>query len=121
LVAELEKLGQRPFEWFDPDGYPDSEGAWASGLQPRWSFASRLLAGELGGVTLDSVALTAQMAALGAPTPGWAVDLLLTGGAFSALDRGVLDAYATAHPLTGWPELAELIALGAWSRSYQYY
>ena len=121
IMAELEKLGQRPFEWFDPDGYPDNEGAWASGLQPRWTFACKLLAGELASVTVDGGALSAKVAALDAPTPGWAVDLLLSGGAFSDLDRGVLDAYAAAHPLTGWPQLAELIALGACSRSYQYY
>ncbi|HZL98628.1 MAG TPA: DUF1800 domain-containing protein, partial [Planctomycetota bacterium] len=121
LVAELERLGQRPFEWFDPDGYPDNEGAWASGLQPRWSFASRLLAGQIAGVQLDGPALTAQIAALGAPSPGWAVDLLLTGGAFSDLDRGVLDGYAAGSPPSTWPQLAELIALGACARSYQYY
>ncbi|HTE05292.1 MAG TPA: DUF1800 domain-containing protein, partial [Planctomycetota bacterium] len=121
LVDELHVLGQRPFEWFDPDGFPDTETAWASGLQPRWSFASRLLAGTMTGVQLDAGALLARLAATGAASAGEAVDLLLTGGAFSALDRSRLDAYAAAVPPTTWPKVAELIALGASAPSYQVY
>jgi uncharacterized protein (DUF1800 family) len=121
VVEELHLLGQRPYEWFDPDGFPDTESAWASGLQPRWSFASRLLAGGIGGVALDSHTLMARLAATGAATPGGAVDLLLTGGAFSDHDRSVLDDYAAAVSLASWPQVSELLALGASSLSYQHY
>lgn len=49
LQAELDAMGQLPFAWPTPDGYPEEEGAWSSRLLPRWSFASRLFANEIRG------------------------------------------------------------------------
>jgi uncharacterized protein (DUF1800 family) len=45
----LERLGQLPFHWPPPDGYPDTAPAWATNLLPRWNFALALLHGELPG------------------------------------------------------------------------
>ncbi|NKQ37277.1 MAG: DUF1800 domain-containing protein [Chloroflexi bacterium] len=47
----LERLGQLPFHWPPPDGYPDVAPAWATNLLPRWNFALALLHGELPGAT----------------------------------------------------------------------
>lgn len=49
LQAELRAMGQLPFGWPTPDGYPEDERAWASRLLPRWSFASKLFAGAIRG------------------------------------------------------------------------
>jgi uncharacterized protein (DUF1800 family) len=44
LEEMLEDLGQRPYGWFPPNGYPDISGAWysTSGLLARWNTAMRL-------------------------------------------------------------------------------
>ncbi|HID51323.1 MAG TPA: DUF1800 family protein [Anaerolineae bacterium] len=47
----LERLGQLPFHWPPPDGYPDVAPAWATNLLPRWNFALALLHNELPGAT----------------------------------------------------------------------
>ena len=39
LLTRLAGLGQRPFYWAAPNGYPDSSQAWAGDLYGRWSFA----------------------------------------------------------------------------------
>ncbi len=48
----LGSLGQLPFHWPPPDGFPDVSSAWATNLLPRWNFASLLARGHLPGVTL---------------------------------------------------------------------
>jgi uncharacterized protein (DUF1800 family) len=39
----LETMGQLPFNWAAPNGYPDVSAAWMSNLLPRWNFALALL------------------------------------------------------------------------------
>ena len=47
----LERLGQLPFHWPAPDGYPDVSSAWAANLLPRWNVALKLAHDEIPGVT----------------------------------------------------------------------
>ncbi|MBE7530684.1 MAG: DUF1800 domain-containing protein [Chloroflexi bacterium] len=46
----LAQMGQLPFHWPPPDGYPDDSAAWAGNLLPRWNVALAMLHGELSGV-----------------------------------------------------------------------
>ena len=48
----LYRLGQAPFEWAPPDGYPDTARDWihTSGLLNRWNFALHLAQGYLWGI-----------------------------------------------------------------------
>jgi hypothetical protein len=46
----LAQMGQLPFHWPPPDGYPDDSAAWAGNLLPRWNVALAVLHGELPGV-----------------------------------------------------------------------
>jgi hypothetical protein len=48
----LDWLGQPPFRWAAPDGYPDTADAWASNLLPRWNFALSLVHGQIPGAKL---------------------------------------------------------------------
>lgn len=45
----LMRLGQLPFHWPPPDGYPDVAASWATNLLPRWNFALALVHGEIPG------------------------------------------------------------------------
>ncbi len=69
----LDKLGQPPFRWAAPDGYPDTAPAWASNLLPRWNFALALAHGQLPGANLEWERLAATG---GVTNPANALDLL---------------------------------------------
>jgi len=72
MAALLRNLGQVPFGWPAPDGYPDELQYWAStsGLLSRWNFAMGLAGGRLPGIrpvlppvdTSDPAALVAGLA-----------------------------------------------------------
>jgi uncharacterized protein (DUF1800 family) len=57
VVPYLEKMGQVPYYWAMPDGYPDRVEAWTSGLLPRWSFALDLVQGKVAGTSVNTAAL----------------------------------------------------------------
>jgi uncharacterized protein (DUF1800 family) len=52
-IRWLEKLGQPPFRWTTPDGYPDVAAAWAANLLPRWNYALMLVHGQVAGANPD--------------------------------------------------------------------
>jgi uncharacterized protein (DUF1800 family) len=53
LSSHLEAMGQRPFGWAMPDGYPTQSEIWASSLTPRWRFAIALANGGIRETRLD--------------------------------------------------------------------
>ncbi|MCF6278255.1 MAG: DUF1800 domain-containing protein [Anaerolineales bacterium] len=64
MANYLRLLGQVPFFWSPPDGYPDYADWWTttSGMLNRWNFAIRLTAGMLPGVVVDLNGLTSDAA-----------------------------------------------------------
>lgn len=122
LPEELRRLGQAPFDWPAPNGYPDALGAWGSSVLPRWNFASRLLDNQIPGVQISTPALLSQM---GNPVQGQvaqAADVLLTGGGgISPYDRGVVQSFVNTFPFASPKVIREAVALAASSPSYQYY
>lgn len=42
LLARLETMGQLPFFWPTPDGYPDTLDAWGASVLPRWQFTTEV-------------------------------------------------------------------------------
>lgn len=121
LLQMLQRLGQAPFEWVQPDGYPDRTGAWTStsSMLARWNTAQQLVNGGIAGLRpLDSAAVlgtpvptTAGALAdrivqrvLGAPTrPALKTALLLS----VAMASSKAISEATAKALT--PQLAALV------------
>lgn len=59
VLPYLELMGQVPFEWAQPDGYPDHVGAWSRGMLPRWRFAIDLLQGRVADTQIDAATLCA--------------------------------------------------------------
>lgn len=53
LHAHLERMGQRPYDFPTPDGYPLEGDAWLATLLPRWRFALALTQGELDDTSVD--------------------------------------------------------------------
>jgi len=66
VVGMLHQLGQVPFGWVQPDGYPDTTAAWATtaSMLARWNAAQALVSGRVEGIQpLDVNAL------VGSPAP----------------------------------------------------
>ncbi|TAJ19193.1 MAG: DUF1800 domain-containing protein, partial [Planctomycetota bacterium] len=121
LCWELLHVGQLPFDWMAPNGYPDSFAAWSSGLRGRWNLASRLLDGQIEGVTIAPHKIAAL---LGHPQPheiGAAIDRMLTGGTLAPLEVAAVQSFVDAAPNLDWTVLREAIALAASSPGYQWY
>ncbi|MCG3137231.1 MAG: hypothetical protein HJJLKODD_01074 [Phycisphaerae bacterium] len=49
----LDPLGQVPYNWNPPNGYPDSLDFWGHALLSRWNFAFALLSGQIGTVSAN--------------------------------------------------------------------
>ncbi len=78
IVRAYDAMGQRPFNWPTPDGYPDYKEAWGSsvGMLTRWNFGLQLcgVGGARGGASLvNGFDIAAQTPAT-ATTVGQAVD-----------------------------------------------
>lgn len=132
---ELQRMGNAPFEWPAPDGYPDVAEKWAGGVFARWEFANKLLtAPDVNGENpeLPGVVFTdAELLALISPFTTTMdmvnnMDNLLTGGILSDNEKCVLEAYynvviAAPYNLTVQEARRELFALCISSPSFQYY
>ncbi len=57
-LRHLGWMGQLPFHWAMPNGYPDHAEAWSASLLARWNFAVALVSGGVAGTTVDLAALT---------------------------------------------------------------
>ena len=66
VLPYLERMGQLPYKWTMPDGYPDRMEAWTPSMLARWNFAVDLVQGKVGGTSVDAMGL---VAATGADDP----------------------------------------------------
>jgi uncharacterized protein (DUF1800 family) len=103
LIWPLYAMGQVPFEWEPPNGYPDVGAAWANtnGLLSRWNFAAALVLGWF-----DGVSVPVRLAGLtGAKTPAQYVDavaaLLLQRGIDEPDRSRLIDYVAQGRPANG--------------------
>ena len=110
LTDYLRQMGQMPFLWSPPTGYPDYAEWWktTSGMLNRWNFALQLTAGEVPGVSIDLKTLTKD-----AGSTQDAVDILsirLLGETLPDDARNILIDYASTDSLdTTLPDIAGLI------------
>lgn len=98
LLRVLKTLGQAPFDWQPPNGYPDAQAYWAStnGLLNRWNLAFALAEDRLAGVRVNGTALVGN-----ARTPAELVDQLTERVLHRPLDppdRAVLLASVGGDP-----------------------
>ena len=54
VIDHLTKMGQGPYLWPMPDGYPDKAEAWTGSMLGRWNFAAALADGEIPGTSLSA-------------------------------------------------------------------
>ncbi len=119
LLIETFRLGQLPFNWGPPNGYPDTFEAWGGAVLARWSYATRYLDGSL--ITSVPNATLGQLLA-GALPSEWAtrISAFMTGGRLTQTEVSEIQAYIDARPATALT-LRDAIALVASTPTYQYY
>ena len=83
----LLRMGQMPFTWPTPDGFPDRSQAWQGNLLPRWQFALALSRNE---IEKTSVNLTALLSTSGHENPLDMLASLLFGNLPSQTERDAL-------------------------------
>lgn len=105
----LLRMGQRPFNWPTPDGYPDHDAAWQGNLMPRWQFAFALVRNELENTDLDLPALREVSGAKTLPQAVDALASLLLGSPLPAAQRNEWLAATRAANATEEETLAILI------------
>lgn len=71
---QLEALGQVPFTWEPPDGFPDRTEYWAASMRPRLQYCYNLGNDEVWGVTIH---------------PWWKLDTLTTDDVVNSLDKAL--------------------------------
>jgi uncharacterized protein (DUF1800 family) len=85
VLSHLRQMGQLPYQWAMPNGYPDRLEAWLPSLLGRWNFALALVSGRIGGTRISLPELlraahaesperqfeALQAAILGGAQPGW--------------------------------------------------
>lgn len=62
IVNRLNTLGQLPFRWPTPDGYPDDMDGWVNSgaMLNRWNWAVAVAEGKVSGVAIDLAGLSAN-------------------------------------------------------------
>jgi uncharacterized protein (DUF1800 family) len=123
LYDHLSSMGQIPFNWFPPNGYPDSASAWFStnGLLYRWQFAFDLTRPD----AEDDPGYRFKMpqALARASTPESLVDQAAGMVLYRALpepDRRALIAHAQKQWEDGTPPAAEILSLLIASPHFQW-
>jgi uncharacterized protein (DUF1800 family) len=88
----LLRMGQVPFNWPTPDGYPDYSEAWQGNLMPRWQFAFALVRNELDRTDVDLPALMSAAGANDLPSSLDSLSTLLLGSLLPVAERDSLIA-----------------------------
>ena len=65
LSGALEAMGQVPFTWPAPNGFPDVQGAWTDGLLDRWNVALAAVSDQIPGARMNFDPITRLMQAEG--------------------------------------------------------
>jgi uncharacterized protein (DUF1800 family) len=88
----LLRMGQVPFNWPTPDGYPDRSESWQGNLMPRWQFAFALVQNELGRTEVDLPALMSAAGRNDLPSSLDSLSTLLLGAPLPMTERDNLIA-----------------------------
>lgn len=113
----LTNLGQEPFFWETPDGYPDHVEYWAGSIMSRWNFGDYITALASGEVVVDVTPFRTTDTADGITA---SIDNMIFAGAMPASTRTRVRSYLAASTITT-QRVREALALTLNSGSFQWY
>jgi hypothetical protein len=118
LNSQVVNVGQQPFTWLTPDGFPDSIEYWSGNMLTRWNYATFL--------SNANSATTVQFNVTPFMTPATpaaiiaAINTALFAGEMPPRLMSELTAYVAANP-TSTATVRETIGLALSSSAFQYY
>lgn len=132
LRKAVGRLGNLPFEWAAPDGYPDAEGAWIDAIFGRWEVASYFFADPADSAQqgVDGLEYSdAQLAGLLGAVTSWSdvaqrISVVLTGGVMSTPELSALVTFmqqASTGGVSNTQVVRDAFALAASFPTFQYY
>jgi uncharacterized protein (DUF1800 family) len=118
VSAQVTNVGQQPFTWLTPDGFPDTVEYWSGNMLTRWNYATFL--------SNANTAATVQFNVTPFMTPPTAAAIVaaintnIFGGEMPSRLAAELTAYVAPNP-TSAALVRETIGLAMSSSAYQYY
>ena len=121
VLWQIRLLGQTPYAWKAPNGFPDDLGAWAPNLLPRWMFSSMLCNGWMMGTSYPINNIVNRFSQI--PRQAWAnhIDTLLTGRSMSRDDLAELRDFTSSFNSPSDGDVLQVLELAASSPSFQLY
>lgn len=117
LRGQLRNLGQMPFEWATPDGYPDKVSWWSGTVIQTWNFVLALSNNNYGGATVD----VNPLVDIGTPEGiADAIDAAFFGGEMPKADKQALIDWIKPGPKDR-QRLRDALGLALASPNFQYY
>ncbi|MDZ4767343.1 MAG: DUF1800 domain-containing protein [Chloroflexota bacterium] len=124
VAPVLQALGQVPFMWPAPNGYPDVQGAWEGGMMARWNAAISAASGSINGAEIDTDAFSAAMPAGAADDLETRIDFVAQyafGRALTPTERDLtLDFARETAPNDARQQTTAALALLLASPAFQY-
>jgi len=115
----LSGMGQMPYNWNPPNGYPHSFEYWGTLVLPRWNYAASLPNNSVGGATVDVTAL------IGGATTAQKIadrlDQLFFCGEMPVADKTALINYLKPDPVTSTTKMRDAIGLALGSPGFHWY
>jgi len=128
LRDKLHSMGNAPFWWGPPNGYPDAEGAWVNDMLGRWELVDAITRNEIEHIVIDPNDLTTILGGYPVAGIGFRMNEALAGGQLTSEEQFWIQEYAdigaillalgevTMNELVG-----EIFAVTASAPNYQYY
>ncbi len=118
LLGQIVSVGQQPFTWLTPDGFPDTVEYWSGNMLTRWNYATFLANTNSAATVQFNVAPFMNPATPAAIVA--AINSALFGGEMPARLATELTNYVTPNPSSA-ALVRETIGLALSSSAYQYY
>jgi len=120
----LDQMGNIPFTWPAPNGFPDVAGAWMSSLLPRWNVAVAVGGNGIPGAQADVAPLVDLMTSEGVaiePEPVITyIARYLFGRSLTDAELGIVMDFVNTTPGNGEVQIAAGISLLLATPAYQY-
>lgn len=118
ILEHIYLIGQAPFLWSPPDGYPDKIEFWAGLILPRWDFGLELFSWGIDGISMNLRRLWRRK--MLAEEVVQIIEANMFAGEMDPLERAELVAFLDVDPLSEERRRAT-VALALCSPNYQWY
>lgn len=121
LLNYLSRMGQAPFQFPTPDGYPDESSFWSDGLLWRWNFALALAANQVPSALVRTDALLHAICKRGKEPAPEELVAYFTGRSAQSIEIQALNDYIAQCDMSAPGYRAELLGLVMASPAFQRY